>query len=286
LPKDGTDKTDKTYEDSMTGTEVAARAEILPPFDYGALPAEHAELAREAVAFIDSRQRGMASAAIEIGQKLNAVKAALEHGQFTAWLSASFTMTARTAQNYMQAANALGNKSETVSYLPVSTVYEIARAPEPIREKVMEELETAPKPVPAKEVSNLIWQAQREAKEAARLAKMSPAERKRRKAQREKENAEYDRRRIERGKQEAEHERAVVRLAELLLSKLGEDAAEAAALLRKTGVHGETLAYRLTESVYGKSIRNFSSTPREKEEWNEWLGELESGGVPAGLFSA
>jgi hypothetical protein len=215
----------------MTGTEVAARAEILPPFDYAAIPAEHAALAREAVAFIDSRQRGMASAAIEIGQKLNAVKAALEHGQFTAWLSASFTMTARTAQNYMQAATALGNKSETVSYLPVSTVYEIARAPEPIRAKVMEELETAPAPVPAKEVSNIIYQAQEAAKRAARDAALSPAAKKRAKQEREKAKADHLAFMAKRAREDAEQERAIVRLAELLLARLGDDKEEVVALL-------------------------------------------------------
>lgn len=256
---------------------AAASAQILPPFDYAKLTADQAALAREAAAFIESRQKVMASSAIEIGRKLNDVKASLGHGNFTAWLSSSFVMTPRTAQNYMQAATALADKSETVSYLPVGTVYEIARVPEPIRAEVMEKLETAPAPVPAKEVSNIIWRAQEAAKEAAKIAKMTPAGRKRHKEQREKEKAEYGRRKLAQGKQAAARERALVRLAELLLSKLGEDAGEVAMLLKETDFRGETLADRLSNGIYGN--QPFTKAKLDKESWPEWVALIESGDI-------
>lgn len=259
---------------------VVSAADILPPFDYAALRPDQAALARDAVPYIEVRQRGMASAAIEIGAKFNEVKAALEHGQFTAWLSASFSMTARTARNYMVAASALGAKRETVSVFPVTTVYELARAPLPIREQVLEEIETARTPVPAKEVSTLIWQAQQTAKEAARIAKLSPAARKREKEARQKAKAAMEADRIKSRQEEANRERATVRLAELLIERLGDDIGEAADLLSQTRIDGRNLARRLSGELYGADMVAFRSRPRTKDDWLALLAKLDAGENP------
>lgn len=266
----------------MTSQALANRAEILPPFDYASLPAEQANLAKDATVYIKAREKGMAASALEIGAKLSEVKAALGHGNFTAWLSASFAMTARTAQNYMQAATALADKSETVSYLPVSTVYEIARAPEPIRLQVVQELEAAPSPVPAKEVSNIIFQAQQAAKEEARIAKLSPAQRKREKALRAEQKAAWEAAQRRHRQAEAARERDTVRLAELLLDRFGDDASQIAGLLSSSEVDGTGLAKRLTGYLYGMSYGRGMGTghPRTKDEWEEMLAQLDNGENP------
>ena len=43
--------------------------------------------------------------AVQIGHRLNAVKASLPHGEFTPWVKGSFDFTTRTAQTYMKAAS-------------------------------------------------------------------------------------------------------------------------------------------------------------------------------------
>lgn len=259
---------------------VVARAEILPPFDYAALTPEQADLARNATAYIDARHKGMASSMLEIGQKLNEVKASLGHGNFTSWLAASFTMTNRTAQHYMQAASAVGSKSETVSYLPVSTVYEIARAPEPIRQKVIQEIEAAPSPVPAKNVTNIIWQAQEAAKNEARLAKFSPAQRKRDKARKAEDRAKQEAHHLKLLQGMAKSERAVVKLAELLVDRFGDDIAEIATLLSSIDSTTVDLARRITGNLYGTGVRNFQQYPLSKSEWLEHLADLDRGEIP------
>ena len=100
----------KSIMPSWSAGPIAAHSRT--PFTYASLDAEQQKVAKDAAQFIDSRQRGMASAVLEIGQKLNEVKAALGHGLFAAWVDASFNMTMRTAQNYMQAALSSGAKAK------------------------------------------------------------------------------------------------------------------------------------------------------------------------------
>jgi hypothetical protein len=50
----------------------------------------------------------------------------LGHGGFTEWLSTEFPNDKRTAQRFMQVAARLPDKSDTVSSLPVATVYKLA----------------------------------------------------------------------------------------------------------------------------------------------------------------
>ncbi|MFI0847183.1 DUF3102 domain-containing protein [Mesorhizobium sp. IMUNJ 23232] len=79
---------------------------------------------------------------LEIGEKLNEIKTALEHSQFLAWVRSEFDWTERTANNYMNAASAfVGIKSETVFDLTVSSVYELARMVEPVRSAVIQKIE-------------------------------------------------------------------------------------------------------------------------------------------------
>lgn len=253
--------------------------EVIAPFDYGNVLPEHAALAREAVPFIEGRQKGMATAALEIGAKLNEVKAALGHGHFGSWLAASFAMSTRSAQTYMQAATAIGPKYAKFAHLPFSAVSEIARAPEPIREKVLEELETAPAPLSAKAVSDTIWTAQQEAKRAAEEAKKSPARRKREKAEREREREAWAVRKQEEARAEAARERAMVTLALFLRERLGDDAAMVADLLRKVEASTGSLASRLTDGLFGTDWQAGRHRQRTEPEWLEYLADLEGGPV-------
>ena len=114
--------------------EVATTVRGVVHFDYSGLTAEHADAARSAA----ERIRARTSAAIlDTGRDLIGIKTVLDHGQFERWLRAEFGMTPRTAQNYMRAATLVADKSETVSYLPAATVYEIARSPAAVQDQVL-----------------------------------------------------------------------------------------------------------------------------------------------------
>lgn len=63
---------------------------------------------------------------VEIGALLIRVKNELEHGAFKKWLDAEVRWNVRTAQNYMNVAKNIGDKYETVSHLPLKTLYELA----------------------------------------------------------------------------------------------------------------------------------------------------------------
>jgi len=61
-----------------------------------------------------------------IGRHLQEVKGALPYGQFLAWLHAEFAMTERHARNFMHVAARFGSRSEIISDLPVTVIYELA----------------------------------------------------------------------------------------------------------------------------------------------------------------
>jgi hypothetical protein len=248
------------------------------PFTYASLDAEQQKVAKDAAQFIDNRQRGMASAVLEIGQKLNEVKAALGHGLFAAWVEASFNMTMRTAQNYMQAATALGSESETVSYLPVSTVYAIAKAPEAVRAKVIEGMATTAAPLPVAKVSALIREARNDMKVAAIEARKTPDQKRRERLAKEKRARENREFLLERGKREVAAEQARVALVELLVASLGDDVAKASELLTISQIDSRVLASRLSGVPYGKEPNRFGELePRTREQWLEHLAALERG---------
>ena len=76
---------------------------------------------------------------IEIGDLLLQAKAQLEHGEFQNWAKRELGIKPRSAQNYMNAAAFVKDKSETVALLPPATLYKIAApsAPPEIVEKVL-----------------------------------------------------------------------------------------------------------------------------------------------------
>lgn len=63
---------------------------------------------------------------ILIGRNLQEVKAVLPYGHFLAWLHTEFAMTERHARNFMHVAVRFGNRSEIISDLSVTVIYELA----------------------------------------------------------------------------------------------------------------------------------------------------------------
>jgi hypothetical protein len=97
------------------------------------------ELAREIRALI-----GVARASIvEIGEKLIAAKTQMEYGKWLPWLDREFGWNARTAQRYMQVAEAFSTKCDTVSYsgltIDASALYALAapKVPEDVRDEAI-----------------------------------------------------------------------------------------------------------------------------------------------------
>jgi hypothetical protein len=112
-------------------------------FDYTQLDSATADVLRQAAHQIRSFERNAAQAMITIGKTLLGIRDQLDHGQFGAWLKAEFNWTARTAQNYMRAAEIFGTKCETISHLPATLIYRLAApsTPKQIQDKVVADLE-------------------------------------------------------------------------------------------------------------------------------------------------
>lgn len=196
------------------------------PFNYSELPAEHAKLATDAAAAIKTSGKRMADYALTIGQKLTAVKAVLDHGQFGAWLVAEFAWTDRTARNYMTAWAAFGDKSETISNLTPTTLYTLAAPSTPmtVREQVVERLEAGER-VGSATVKDMIAEAKSRAAMAAQEARIDPKERERqaRNSERRRQRQQRDLQREMREQQEREsREKANAEtVANLIVEALG-----------------------------------------------------------------
>src|SRR3954470_3532232 len=147
-------------------------------FDYSTVPVDVAKEARAVAARINERNRAAQAAILETGRDLLAIKERLEHGRFLAWIDAEFGMTPRTAQRYMSAAAVLGDKSDIVSFLPPTTIYQLAAPsmPPPVREEIVERIENE-RLAPAT-VEKIVREAKDETRRQRALAKMSAAERK------------------------------------------------------------------------------------------------------------
>lgn len=149
---------------------------LVPAFDYGALSVDLAERARDVAGRIRSRAQRQIEAIIETGRDLLSIKDDLGHGNFGPWLQAEFGMTERTARRYMSAAGEFGDKTDMVSDLPPSVVYELATSPEPVRETVVKRLEAGEKVGPV-EVRDLVKQAKEAERKARETAKLKPSQR-------------------------------------------------------------------------------------------------------------
>lgn len=147
----------------MTTTEHPA-ALAGASFDYSALPKDLAEEAREVARRIVASQEQHIALAVQAGRELAAIKSRLDHGHWLPWLEMECRIDKRTAQRYMATAEAFGDKYDTVSYLPMSTVYKLASPKaEPIKTAIVTKIEAGERPT-ARDVENEIWQAQQDQK--------------------------------------------------------------------------------------------------------------------------
>lgn len=215
---------------------------VVAAFAYDSLPAEAAADLRAVADRIRDRGRRATADLIEIGRDLIAVKKRLEHGAFLAWIESEFTMTDRTARNFMQAAAWAEGKSETISDLPPTTVYLLSApsTPPEVANKVVVALEAGQRVAP-EIVSNMVKQARREADERKRKASQKELRRKRSTV----ECLKAKERQAERERKEAEErERA-----------LNKQVAEAVALLRKRLTPAELARAREILTIYGVGAR-------------------------------
>ncbi|WP_342597686.1 DUF3102 domain-containing protein [Cyanobacterium aponinum UTEX 3222] len=87
----------------------------LSVFDYSALDANTAQLAKESAIEIKAREKAIWENIIEIGNRLIEVKNALPHGQFGDWIKFEFDWSQPTASRYMTVAKELTNYSHVNS---------------------------------------------------------------------------------------------------------------------------------------------------------------------------
>lgn len=161
----------------MSAVIKQSEAAVVEAFDYAGLDKATASEARALAERVRSFERRVTSEIIDLGGQLARMKERLGHGQFGPWLEAEFGDKVRTAQRYMLAHEAFGAKNDTVSYLPVSTVYALATAPQETRNEIVAEIEAGQAPKPA-QVRQRASTARAEARAAAKLAKLTPEQRK------------------------------------------------------------------------------------------------------------
>lgn len=149
-------------------------------FDYSQLDEDAAGEARAIVGRYHARQKAYI---IDTGRDLLAVKARLEHGLFLEWLRSEIGMTPRSAQRAMGAAEALGDKSDTVSYLPPSVLYALSSPSlhALVRQEIVERIETGEDMSPRK-VEAVLNEARIRSRQEKTQARSRPEERQRQEA--------------------------------------------------------------------------------------------------------
>ncbi len=95
-------------------------------FSYDVLDPTTAIFVRTKVTHIRVRLRQTVTDIVEIGQAMIDVKDRLPHGMFLPWLRSEFSMSERTAENFMNVANMVGDKSANFADIPISALYLLA----------------------------------------------------------------------------------------------------------------------------------------------------------------
>ena len=110
---------------------IAASADALagPASPSQELALGHRDDLEEIAIAVRGRMIGIREDVIAIGRDLLRAKALLEYGQWMPWLRAEFNMTSRTAENYMNLAERLGYRFETLSNLGWRPCTGLSRAP-------------------------------------------------------------------------------------------------------------------------------------------------------------
>lgn len=119
----------KDVHETKPNVIALASSNLLPTpsakvdFDYIGVSVEVAHEAEATAARIRARHR---DSIIATGLDLTSIKEKLGHGQFGSWLAHHFNMSERSAQNYMNAANAFKATPIVIDALPAATIYRLA----------------------------------------------------------------------------------------------------------------------------------------------------------------
>jgi DUF3102 family protein len=192
-------------------------------FDYTQIDSA---LAAEARATAERIQNRIRTSYFDTGRDLIAMKAKMPHGVFGAWIKAEFSLTDRTAENYMNAARLLEGKSEMVSILPPAVVYALA-APSASPEVVDGVIEAARagKVLSARDIKARLAEAAEADRRARIKAAITPEQaKKEREARKRRESAEAARlKRIdeEQAARESVSSAKAEKVARFLVSKIG-----------------------------------------------------------------
>ena len=206
-------------------------------FDYSSLAPDLADDARAVAQRVRAGHVRTMQTILEMGRELSGLKVRLGHGSFGRWLEAEFGAVARTAQNYMSAAERFGSTPELISLLPPATVYALAApsTPEPVRTEVVRRLAQGERLLPA-EVGAMVRAgraAGRREKEAARGGRSASQ------AERQLEQSELhggERRTLEPSGQVAQRSEALGELVTLLRDGLGNDFQQCLSLMHEAGL--------------------------------------------------
>jgi hypothetical protein len=132
-------------------------AVIASAFRYDQITPTVATEARDAAGRIRELFGDMKTSVAEIGHELIAIKAKLGHGEFGKWIEAEFRLTDKSAQRYINVAQAFAGRNDIVSVLPDTVAYKLAApsTPTAIKEAVIAEIDAGNTPAP-KDILNRI----------------------------------------------------------------------------------------------------------------------------------
>ena len=178
-----------------------------------------------------------------IGALLMRVKVALNHGEFTKWIKSEVRWNIRTAQRYMSVAENIGDKRDTVSRLPIKTVYDLAALPDLARQELIATIVDPANP-PIVEIKKSLSNMRCEARQAAFTADIE-AKQAERDAKKSKAGREAARKALEKRERDAEERVEQYRvgkeklaiLATGWLEKLGDLAPEVLAAIKTHGIY-------------------------------------------------
>lgn len=205
---------------------------IAHSFSYASLSPDDAAKLRRTAEAIRSHGKRIGHSIIAVGELLLAVKAGLAHGDFGRWLETEFGWSERTAQRYMQVAEAFAEKTDTVSLLPPTTLYQLAApsTPAPVRLAVVERLERH-EPLPVDAIRDMVRDAKDAEKAARTEAKLTAEEKARRKRAADQRQRQIDRGNAKRAFELDAEIAARREAAALIMQKMGDDIDALAVLL-------------------------------------------------------
>lgn len=181
--------------------------------------------------------RAMQRSVENVGSLLIEVKEMLPHGTFGDWCKGELGISPRSAQNYMNAASFLEGKSETLSLLPTTLLYELASPKaDPGLVTAVVEAAAAGTPLEISEVKSRLLQSQQNALELKAMQRRAPETPPEKLKQRRAREREEGVQRHEDGELERQtFYDAAVLVAEQIVDALGADCEALVELLKAAG---------------------------------------------------